>query len=435
MSSAVSASAELDPGSCAIMRWTMSICSSVCVTDAAGSLAGGRRRHVDRPELSADAARRQPREVGHDRRLRLPHVELVEVALRLLPHRPRVVVVAVDDRRVAEQPPGAVEHAGRPEPARSTSTSGNVMAARTRTSRQLRHEGIIVTSTTCDHWRMTRANDTDHDDASGARWRDAFGRGRPGAGAGHAGALARPRRCDRRRALPRGRRSAARHPPPSGARISREADRRARRRQAARAEVRRGAHRRRHHRRRRRAEGWTARAGRRDSCRHGRAAGARADRRAVQVHRAERQARVRPRRPHGDGARRGRDLQPASRRPARAPSSFCSSRPRRAIRTAARPARGACSTTGRSRIRRRRRSSACTCSRRCASGQIGYNSGAAMASSDRFSVKIVGKQTHGAMPHTGIDPVPIAAEVVMAFQTIPEPPDRRAAADRRVASG
>ncbi len=52
-------------------------------------------------------------------------------------------------------------------------------------------------------------------------------------------------------------------------------------------------------------------------------------------------------------------------------------------------------------------------------GQIGYVSGSAMASSDRFSIRIVGKQTHGAMPHTGIDPVPIAAEIVTAFQTIP----------------
>ncbi len=52
-------------------------------------------------------------------------------------------------------------------------------------------------------------------------------------------------------------------------------------------------------------------------------------------------------------------------------------------------------------------------------GQIGYISGAAMASSDRFVAKIIGQQTHGAMPHTGIDPVPIAAEVVSAFQTIP----------------
>ena len=52
-------------------------------------------------------------------------------------------------------------------------------------------------------------------------------------------------------------------------------------------------------------------------------------------------------------------------------------------------------------------------------GQIGWVSGAAMASSDRFVAKIIGKQTHGAMPHTGIDPVPIAAEVISAFQTIP----------------
>jgi len=52
-------------------------------------------------------------------------------------------------------------------------------------------------------------------------------------------------------------------------------------------------------------------------------------------------------------------------------------------------------------------------------GQIGYHSGPAMASADRFTVKVIGKQTHGAMPHTGIDPVPIAAELVSAFQTIP----------------
>ena len=52
-------------------------------------------------------------------------------------------------------------------------------------------------------------------------------------------------------------------------------------------------------------------------------------------------------------------------------------------------------------------------------GQIGYNSGPAMASADRFTATIIGKQSHGAMPHLGIDPVPIAAEVVLAFQTIP----------------
>jgi len=52
-------------------------------------------------------------------------------------------------------------------------------------------------------------------------------------------------------------------------------------------------------------------------------------------------------------------------------------------------------------------------------GQVGWISGPAMASSDRFTAKIVGKQAHGAQPHTGIDPIPIAAEIVSAFQTIP----------------
>jgi len=52
-------------------------------------------------------------------------------------------------------------------------------------------------------------------------------------------------------------------------------------------------------------------------------------------------------------------------------------------------------------------------------GQVGYVSGSQMASSDRFVATIIGKATHGAMPHTGIDPVPIAAQVISAFQTIP----------------
>lgn len=51
-------------------------------------------------------------------------------------------------------------------------------------------------------------------------------------------------------------------------------------------------------------------------------------------------------------------------------------------------------------------------------GKIGYNVGSAMASSDRFTITITGKKTHGAYPHTGIDPLPIAAQVVMALQTI-----------------
>ncbi|MEP7340483.1 MAG: amidohydrolase [Acidobacteriota bacterium] len=51
-------------------------------------------------------------------------------------------------------------------------------------------------------------------------------------------------------------------------------------------------------------------------------------------------------------------------------------------------------------------------------GQIGVNSGPAMASSDRFSITIRGKKVHGAYPHDGIDAVVAAAECVTALQTI-----------------
>jgi amidohydrolase len=52
-------------------------------------------------------------------------------------------------------------------------------------------------------------------------------------------------------------------------------------------------------------------------------------------------------------------------------------------------------------------------------GSIGVRSGPAMASASRFTLKVIGKKTHGAMPHTGIDPIPMSAQIVSAFQTIP----------------
>ncbi len=51
-------------------------------------------------------------------------------------------------------------------------------------------------------------------------------------------------------------------------------------------------------------------------------------------------------------------------------------------------------------------------------GQIGYNIGPAMASSDRFSITVRGKKVHGAYPHDGIDTIVVAAECVTALQTI-----------------
>jgi len=51
-------------------------------------------------------------------------------------------------------------------------------------------------------------------------------------------------------------------------------------------------------------------------------------------------------------------------------------------------------------------------------GQFAVKSGPAFASSNEFKITIRGKGAHGAMPNLGIDPVPIACQMVQAFQTI-----------------
>jgi len=51
-------------------------------------------------------------------------------------------------------------------------------------------------------------------------------------------------------------------------------------------------------------------------------------------------------------------------------------------------------------------------------GQIGYHSGSAMASSDKFTITIRGKRSHGAQPQLGVDAIVVAAECVTAIQTI-----------------
>lgn len=51
-------------------------------------------------------------------------------------------------------------------------------------------------------------------------------------------------------------------------------------------------------------------------------------------------------------------------------------------------------------------------------GQIGYHSGPAMASSDRFTITIRGRKSHGAVPQGGVDAIVVAAECVTALQTI-----------------
>ncbi|MBI5275286.1 MAG: amidohydrolase [Burkholderiales bacterium] len=51
-------------------------------------------------------------------------------------------------------------------------------------------------------------------------------------------------------------------------------------------------------------------------------------------------------------------------------------------------------------------------------GKFAVSAGPVMASSNEFKITIRGKGSHAALPHNGIDPVPVACEMVQAFQTI-----------------
>lgn len=51
-------------------------------------------------------------------------------------------------------------------------------------------------------------------------------------------------------------------------------------------------------------------------------------------------------------------------------------------------------------------------------GMLAYRPGPAMAGADAFRIVVQGRQTHGARPWTGVDPVVIGAAIVTALQTI-----------------
>jgi amidohydrolase len=51
-------------------------------------------------------------------------------------------------------------------------------------------------------------------------------------------------------------------------------------------------------------------------------------------------------------------------------------------------------------------------------GVIGYRPGPTMASADKFRIAVHGKQTHGAAPWLGVDPIVTAAQVVLGLQTV-----------------
>jgi amidohydrolase len=51
-------------------------------------------------------------------------------------------------------------------------------------------------------------------------------------------------------------------------------------------------------------------------------------------------------------------------------------------------------------------------------GTIAYRPGPAMAASDKLTITVKGKQTHGAVPSGGIDPIVVASQIVLGLQTI-----------------
>ena len=52
-------------------------------------------------------------------------------------------------------------------------------------------------------------------------------------------------------------------------------------------------------------------------------------------------------------------------------------------------------------------------------GTIAYRPGSAMAAVDSMKIVVRGKQTHGAYPWLGVDPIVIASQIVLGLQTIP----------------
>jgi amidohydrolase len=52
-------------------------------------------------------------------------------------------------------------------------------------------------------------------------------------------------------------------------------------------------------------------------------------------------------------------------------------------------------------------------------GEIGLVSGAAMASSDRLTVRVNGRSTHAAYPWKGVDPIALASQIALALEALP----------------
>ncbi len=54
-----------------------------------------------------------------------------------------------------------------------------------------------------------------------------------------------------------------------------------------------------------------------------------------------------------------------------------------------------------------------------ATGIVGYRAGGLLAGADQLHIQVEGKQTHGAVPWAGVDPIVVASQIVLALQLIP----------------
>jgi amidohydrolase len=52
-------------------------------------------------------------------------------------------------------------------------------------------------------------------------------------------------------------------------------------------------------------------------------------------------------------------------------------------------------------------------------GTISYRPGPTLSASDKLTITVKGKQTHGALPWGGIDPIVVGSQIVLGLQTIP----------------
>jgi len=51
-------------------------------------------------------------------------------------------------------------------------------------------------------------------------------------------------------------------------------------------------------------------------------------------------------------------------------------------------------------------------------GQLTYRPGGILAASDRFSIKVKGRQAHGSEPWSSVDPIVVSAQIINGLQTI-----------------